>query len=1157
MSENKNGYAQVKGVLKYNDETRKQMLRRNYWKDMEYIKYADGICKYRDIETREVSPVTGGMGLYAYTQDKNNKYGYEINSKYMPNVDKSNYESVPYENDIHKWDGNYLDIFSDNNKLGEVGDAEYLRLMTFGLYANADRFLEDKYLTPSLVGVYGTNPQIEGNNGYFNVFNRVGGVYKHESGRIVDIPEADVKIVHDYDYSRDSENNGGTYYLEQNLKNASLVQDIKYRLGLQKYVEYSRKENEPRGVIEDIENEDGFNTNLHTMVLKGLNRYDNIDEDGIQFYENGIEDYSNGSEIIWSEQDIPRDVTYKGKDLLRKTSALFRSHKINTMVSRFYDADFVEGKFNPYDTAISKTYGHSHGRNLLKLDASISDTMDISGYDNPFCRTWTNRHQYSRLSDMIRPFSDSSNIEDVQSMNKAFRAASGQTLENGGKYLTNNTVLNNNGFVNIAPTKEINGRKNEVKKCMFSLENLAWKDVVKKNEYISPEQTGPNGGRIMWFPPYDLDFQESVTVDWDQNSIIGRGEKVYTYKNTDRTGTLSFSLLIDHPNIINTLQGKQGMGEEKDLEADVLRFFAGCRIFDLSEEKRVIADETQNMQTDEPAIESSPEKAKHIKFNVYFPNNYSGNLTPVSKEMWRKIGYSNRDWFYYLLLGNGIGVNITDTDDWNGYEMCSEGLGESEQTINANPTVTGCTQWIDRKEDGGKKYHYRTDFDLKQILYNDDNYVDRKSFKLNSQLEGNESYLNGCNYTFAEVMIAILTSNKESFGITSNMFLEDIKNYAINICGARRDAIEELIADFSSDLFTPLEASVCGSATKQDSKKRGNCEQTNSDMLAERRCKAISTMLDEYLFKNHEVKCTILPNIEQDLLNNMATVNSKEAKGQRFAIVELSYNAPTINKKSESDIQEYANVETESGGTYILGNDEENISFVENREEEIEKEEVFGEDKEEYEKVAAYQSSVNNDSCVRYETESEYFENLNINSPMVFNNLVEKFKYFSPAFHSISPEGFNARLNFLHQCTRQGHTIEASDRNGYAQTAGNLSFGRMPICVLRIGDFINTRILINSMSINYGENGGIQWDLNPEGAGVQPMFAKISLGIVILGGQSLEGPINRLQNAVSFDYYANTGVYDNRADRVTITNGETVYKHLWTPLPEKNNEKTD
>ena len=59
---------------------------------------------------------------------------------------------------------------------------------------------------------------------------------------------------------------------------------------------------------------------------------------------------------------------------------------------------------------------------------------------------------------------------------------------------------------------------------MFSIENLAWRDKrAKKNEFeeygLSPEQRGPLGGRIMWFPPYNLNFSEDVSVDWNGNQF--------------------------------------------------------------------------------------------------------------------------------------------------------------------------------------------------------------------------------------------------------------------------------------------------------------------------------------------------------------------------------------------------------------------------------------------------------------------------------------------------------------------------------------------------------------------------------------------------------------------------------------------------------------
>lgn len=137
--------------------------------------------------------------------------------------------------------------------------------------------------------------------------------------------------------------------------------------------------------------------------------------------------------------------------------------------------------------------------------------------------------------------------------------------------------------------------------------------------------------------------------------------------------------------------------------------------------------------------------------------------------------------------------------------------------------------------------------------------------------------------------------------------------------------------------------------------------------------------------------------------------------------------------------------------------------------------------------------------------------------------------YFYPVFHSQTPEDFHKRLTFLHQCTRQGaarrHDVQI-DKNGTLR-ARNSVFGRQPICILRVGDFFYTKVIIESVNIDYNET---TWDMNPEGFGMQPMLAHITLQVKLIGGQSLKGPIDALQNAVAFNYYANstftdTGLY--------------------------------
>ena len=165
--------------------------------------------------------------------------------------------------------------------------------------------------------------------------------------------------------------------------------------------------------------------------------------------------------------------------------------------------------------------------------------------------------------------------------------------------------------------------------------------------------------------------------------------------------------------------------------------------------------------------------------------------------------------------------------------------------------------------------------------------------------------------------------------------------------------------------------------------------------------------------------------------------------------------------------------------------------------------------------------------------ETRYFDFVGEEYPEYFETISEKIKYFHPGFHSTTPEGLNTRLTFLQQCLRQGPSIyDKKDSNGIKPQ--NLAFGRPPVCILRIGDYINTKITINSLSITYATGNAPQWDLNPEGIGVQPMMADVTLSIDILGGQSLQGPISRLQNALSFNYYANTEMYERRSDKLEV-----------------------
>jgi len=108
--------------------------------------------------------------------------------------------------------------------------------------------------------------------------------------------------------------------------------------------------------------------------------------------------------------------------------------------------------------------------------------------------------------------------------------------------------------------------------------------------------------------------------------------------------------------------------------------------------------------------------------------------------------------------------------------------------------------------------------------------------------------------------------------------------------------------------------------------------------------------------------------------------------------------------------------------------------------------------------------------------------------------------------------------------------MSATDITNNKRSSTNMAFGRPPICILRIGDFYDTKVVFESLNIDFTP---IVWDLNEEGIGVQPMIATVSMNFKFIGGSDLTGPIARLQNAITFNYFANTGVYDDRNDRFT------------------------
>ena len=969
-------------------------------------------------------------------------------------------------------------------------------------------------------------------------------------------------------------------------------------------------------------------------------------------------------------------------DLLRKTYENFQNGKYQTLISRFHtNTDSSKSQTDPTQTANTKQFGMSHGRNLLKLNPTTHNT-----YDNPYCRVWTAHHQYAYHTDTIRPFDITSQeeLENVTSNGKgnSFRVTSGSgntsNFDSGSKRLDNYGVLNpKNGLVTIAPTARLvdyfNGTVDDKnsdghmspKRCMFSIENLAWKDKkLSKSEFdeqgLSPEQKGPLGGRIMWFPPYNLKFSEDVSVDWNGNQFIGRGEKVYTYSNTERRGNLSFTLLIDHPSLVDYWSRKNGDGIELDSVNDggvdnknneentLLRFFAGCDVLYTKRQTYQKRVEPQNEEekkedvlTPEPLEVPSP-KPRKIVCVLYYPNNYSGmddrsdnnaikylmngvgtnkyvddanNAVDMPFDTTRKVtvnsaqvgGYEMRqdkplDYGVDEALANSYNTIVKTYTDIASRERKAQLLTNSsgspiqahvngdrfytlaKQVYDGSPSLAAAKQSPVPESWYRQRWYYRVDNNTVQQILNGywtsgntqytprENYIDSASFGLNSvygytypttnetlkQAFGLDEGENTTLVSFADMYVALTDDASKTVldGCYNSNTVKMIRDVLTNSNGGYK-----------------IQSIKCnGHASKQARNASTKLNTRRNTSLAQERANTLMTWFKSAAKIGQDVP-TVASTIEiepgGDLGKKISdnNINLEETKAWRSAALVIEYTQEDVENAvatQETSPSKEAVQLTNGNKKNIWDLDEalvnnlnkelRNIPFVqEQRKATIDALNALdGEFDNSFinQYTNLYKNSITVNDVPRYDNEGEFFKLLSKEDPLVMSAISEKVKYFDPAFHSISPEGFNARLTFLHQCTRQGPTVGTSDMN--VMTANNLAFGRPPVCVLRIGDFYYTKILINSVSIEYEQN----WDLNQEGIGVMPMMANVNIIFVFLGGSDIEGPIARLQNAVSFNYYANTSIYDNRADKVKYDpsgNGREIdYKAFLYPLRSGN-----
>lgn len=946
--------------------------------------------------------------------------------------------------------------------------------------------------------------------------------------------------------------------------------------------------------------------------------------------------------------------------ILNKTKRLFNEHKINTLISRFATRGDDRNPDIDYNGSKRTYYGESHGRNLLKKGAeeNITSKYDYNGYNNPYCRVWTHHYKYNEMYKLMRPFSEVNEHGDYNYTKALFEIHTWpgfdedqQTTKDGKKILGwksgqagwNLSVLDTETtLLNIAPKYGGGGSNNiHTKQCMFSIENLAWRgyDPYSFENALSWEQRGPLGGRIMWFPPYGITFNETTQANWQPNTFIGRGEDVYTYVNTTRTGSLSFLMLVDHPSVLDYAAYGRESGDGTVKDTDIMRYFAGCDDGTITDAVRPtpLTDEVVqkpdiiNIEPQKPVPEPEPVEPeiptpvnREIQFYVFYPNNYSGVYDyPTNSD-------SHVDAIAYLL--NGVGCQKKGDDDihlmfdemssaGDGYEIGGDGITDyATQNAQENLIYGSSKHWSQYgnsktfTKSNVRKWYYRIDGEYKvppksgynkntydQVIYDSDrkltnvptntNYMDTASYSLNASVAAVKK---------SEIISGDGTDIEDLYSLADIAYVIAKKNNVANIESVLEtfseldsEQLEDLVDLFTNGTVTKIEATGYSNIHGDNASKKVNDDRNTT--LSKQRAQTVVNWLKQVgniTCDDVDVDFSASHPVEQE---SVSSASGKSAKVWRSAKIVLHFKmeknntlakstADNVNEDGTTDenvFQKYVGY-TEAGvvqsGKYagkkrykqenpkikydeLTGTYEEDgtetVYWIEKEDGTLIREDSLADvidrtnqddvNGMNYQKfMDTYGGPGNTDvfNTLRYDQEYHFFKKVKMEDPIVWEKLMDKIKYFDPAFHSMTPEGFNGRLTFLHQCTRQGNTVTKSDING--KTANNLAFGRPPFCVLRLGDFYNQMIVIDNINIDYDVSNGIQWDLNPEGAGVQPLLARITISFKFVGGGDLGGPVRRLQNAMTFNYYANARLYDNRADKVKYkwsdkTNGALDY----------------
>ena len=753
------------------------------------------------------------------------------------------------------------------------------------------------------------------------------------------------------------------------------------------------------------------------------------------------------------------------------------------------------------NTSVTNADEHSIGDNIrqdtryLKTrTGTVSRGSGIWNYDDdgqkPYSRSWI------KPSNAFSPEIGNAEPESYSRYDALVRhrslvtTSTGDTFGMRGGWSNGSSVINDVGGAHVAQSS-----KDDIRNFMFSLENLAWKDNV--DGVLAKHEIGPNKGRLMWFPPYIESWTENSNANYNQTDIIGRIEPIWTYKNSVRQANLNFMMVTDYPEAIDTMN----FSEDSDMEA--AQFFGG----------QDFERHTGNIAAGKTPTFANPEEYQDLLAAVVPPSPVNTNQLPEGFQVPTETGPADSiplKVFYYSGC-SAIGSVVWDTTNPNAEEVYS-----ATQPLDSNAGQL-CNQ---------------------QFLHVPEQTPNTSSMPPFINTFGEEQP--GANLSFGSLARFLATEDGKQYKVV-------ITTYSAPVF--ELEAQDQIITDIQDSMdpsqpnngaFTTEGAQMVQYLSDQSDEAQEFFGRDKS-ICAPLRAENLKEKLTKEILVYEQGDPSATPEVKPSTDSYKDDWYSDQEPPEGRWEIRDGGRVPGAGQLIRDAGSVVVQATVQDPGIYELGgvlgvlpvtiSIEPNPQLISNS--------AVIEAEEEYTRLLTetHTNYVKNNSRI---PDGDYFEKLKETDLFAYQNYKDKVKNFHPAFHSLHPCAFNSRMTFLNQCLRPGPSINS--------TVGpnNMAFGRPPICVLRLGDFYHCKVVINNIDFSYEQPF---WDLNPEGIGAQPWIVRVSMQFFIVGGMSLSGPLSQLQNAVSFNYFANTEICE--PDRANPTKNTPNGYGTTTETPEE------